>query len=221
MRRELALCSLSQLPRAAKQSQARHDHFFHGITARAESLGRLRLLDWQNQFQTASPCDPKFRVDVDNIDSRAIASRKSSSSVPEPPWSVRNARVACLMAAIPGYPGASSFLPLPCSAASHAYCPPRGQNVHSGAIYKLFGFLRLGKPLQQVGGCFVYFRAGSDVSDFSLDQHGRIDRLQRFYRLLGLAHIFFKARPTGQRRPNQTRLLPPPTPSRGSAYDLR
>jgi len=38
----------------------------------------------------------------------------------------------------------------------------------------------------------VDFRAGSDVADFSLDEHGRIDGFEGFDGLPGLADIFFE-----------------------------
>src|ERR1700740_601341 len=43
-----------------------------------------------------------------------------------------------------------------------------------------------------MGARFVNLRAASNVSYFSFYEHGRVDRFENFYSLLGLAHVFFK-----------------------------
>jgi hypothetical protein len=48
------------------------------------------------------------------------------------------------------------------------------------------------QSLFEVGRGFVNFRARADIPDFSLDQHGRMDRFQGFHGLLGLTDIFFE-----------------------------
>jgi hypothetical protein len=151
----------------------------------------------------------------------AIALRKSSSLVPEPPWSVRNTDAARLMSAI--LVMSKRFFVSPRSmllehAVHIAHCG--SQDVHSGALDKPFGLFWRGKSLRKVARVFVYLGTGADVPDFSLHEDRGIDCFQRFDPLLGLAHIFVEGQ-GGQIKDDGVKAgYGSLTPSRGSAYDL-
>src|SRR5262249_45830747 len=62
----------------------------------------------------------------------------------------------------------------------------------SRGLYVLLRLRRGCEALCQIRSLFMYFRTGSNVADLSLYKDGRIDRFDRFHRLLGLAHVLFE-----------------------------
>jgi hypothetical protein len=69
--RELILQARSPSRLAIEQHQPRDNYLLYGIYDERQNLVRHDLVWFFRQplFQTASPCDAQFRIDVDNVDS--------------------------------------------------------------------------------------------------------------------------------------------------------
>ena len=102
-------------------------------------------------------------------------------------------RAACLMAAILSMSRCFFVSPWTMLLSMPCILPTAGARISTPVLStNCFASSGVESPFGQVGRRFVNFRAGSNVPDFSLYKHGRIDRFQRFDGLLGLAHIFFE-----------------------------
>ena len=137
--------------------------------------------------------DPKFGVDVHNVDSGSDRFAKviiigSGAAVQREDCSRR------MLDFFDSWYVEMFFRPSIYHALQHSvHIADCGrQDIYTGSLDKLFRFNRRRKPLGQVRRGFVDFRASADVADLAFHQHIGIDCFERFHGLFGLADIFFE-----------------------------
>src|SRR5208283_5282000 len=180
--------------------EPRTNHFFHSRgRGRQDLVGRhfVRLRS-QPRFDSGSPCQPQFGVDVnyrhaglDRTLEIVVVGARSAVQCHEDPdggFDLRDPR---------------NIQPFLHVAVNHArehsvhVADRGGQHVNQSSIDELLRLLRRGQNAHALRNLVEHSRRRADPADLALDKNRRVDRFDRLDRLLCLGDVFLD----GERRP--------------------
>ena len=183
------------LASSVKKRQARAGNLLDRLNRKRQYLVRDDLIGFLAEafLQSSPPRNPEFRIDVNDVDSGA--DRLAQIFIVGSRSAVQGKRYLHRTLDLGDSLDVQSFprLTLHHALQHSVHVADCGsKDVYPRRFDKLFRLRRRSQALRQVGRGIMNLRPGSDVADFALDQDRRIDGLEGFDGLLGLADVLLE-----------------------------